>query len=195
MNQKGVRIQPKWSTGLPKTNKTKPKAYQNDTNLLQIQALELCTLVSFTWVRPTSVPHKTKLFFTTFYNIERTGAPINDRSGNLFFLVLAHLQVYPIKTHKCECRESNQNVTKRMPQLVKVDPKSSRGAFGLLVCLRCCQNNKSGHGRLVGLTLVKGTSVKKYLHCWKKFETIYLGKRYKWVEMDAFPDQMSMSHW
>ena len=31
-----------------------------------------------------------------------------------------------------------------------------------------CQKNKNGHGRLAGLTLVKGTDVEKFLHCSNK---------------------------
>ena len=51
-NQKGTRIQPKWSKGVPKANKIEPTECQNEPKLLQIQALELCTLVPFTLVRP-----------------------------------------------------------------------------------------------------------------------------------------------
>ena len=51
----------------------------------------------------------------------------------------------------------------REPNLAKVAPKSSLGAFEVFGCLRCVflfvKIVRRGHGALVGLTEVKGTSV------------------------------------
>ena len=95
-----------------------------------------------------------------------------------------------------------------MPKGVNIIPKSSLGAFEILVCLRCVfrQNYKNGHGRLVGLTIVKSTRVENSLHCFGKVsETIvsgtctsYPGIRQKYAEkpwnLMHSPHQISMSH-